>query len=98
MDIDSIRFPLEGNVMIGRSSEATLVYPDHASGISRRHCLLSVKNGELYLTDLGSSYGTFCNGIKLQANVPVRLYVGDEISLGESEECFRIEVSHKAGA
>ena len=38
--------------------------------------------------DLGSSYGTFLKGHKLQPNVPAELKMGDRFTLGSEREAF----------
>lgn len=57
------RFALEGCVRIGRDAGTNqLIYPAGTSGISKNHCEVMVKNGRVYIRDLGSTYGTFVNG------------------------------------
>jgi sigma-B regulation protein RsbU (phosphoserine phosphatase) len=51
-------------------------------GVSRRHALISAKGAQWYLTDQGSSAGTFLNGVKLRANEPVPLSEGDLLRVG----------------
>lgn len=55
--------------VIGRSPQCDVVIPHEA--MSRKHCLLEVKNGEIFVTDLGSSNGVFIEGQKIPANSPV---------------------------
>ena len=55
--------------------------------LSRKHCVLFDKNGELYLCDDGS-----LNGIRVQgvpAKEPVRLQLGDEFTVGRDLK-FRV--------
>ena len=48
-------------------------------------------DGEVQLTDLGSSYGTFVgSGQRLNANSPMTLHRGDTFWLGSKEQMFRI--------
>lgn len=55
----------------------------HQAGISRRHAeLVCSANGDVLLTDLASSNGTFVNGDKLTALRPCALQDGDELMLG----------------
>lgn len=86
------RFALNGQVRIGRDPAANdLVYPDGTPGISHRHCVVALSGGQLTLTDLGSSYGTFLSGgRKLAPNQPVPLRVGDRFYLGSEQESFVI--------
>lgn len=81
---------LEGLNTIGRREGVnTLVVSDpYCSG---RHAEILVQGGMFTLTDLGSTNGTFVNGVKLEPNVPRQLHSGDEIKLGAP--VFRLEVS-----
>jgi len=53
--------PVEPRVTIGRGPDATLRV-DGDDGVSRAHCEVSFKNGRFTVRDLGSRYGTFANG------------------------------------
>ena len=86
------RFSINGQVRIGRDPSGNdLVYPDGTPGISGRHCVVTMSGGQLTLTDLGSSYGTFlAGGQKLLPNQPVPLRPGDRFYLGSEKESFVI--------
>lgn len=86
------RFSIDSTVRIGRDpARNDLVYPNNTQGISGVHCILIMKEGTLYLQDLGSTYGTFVNGgQRLAANQSVALKVGDRFSLGSERESFVI--------
>jgi len=86
------RFSIDGTVRIGRDpAKNDLVYPANTQGISGVHCILIMKDGVLYLQDLGSTYGTFINGgQRLAANQPVALKIGDRFTLGSDRESFVI--------
>ena len=43
-----------------------------ASGVSDKHCAFLVKQGKLFLVDLGSSEGTFVNDNKISAEVELK--------------------------
>jgi len=77
-------FPLDGvSVTIGRDSATELSIPDRL--ISRRHCEVQTVNGGFVLRDLGSSNGTFVNGIPMRER---SLEHGDRIRVGESVLLF----------
>lgn len=60
-----------------------IVIPD--AGISRRHALLSLENGHLYISDAGSTNGIAINGDPVPGNVLHASFSdGDTISLGET--------------
>lgn len=86
------RFSVNGQVRIGRDPNSNdLVYPDGAPGISGRHCVVTLSGGQVTLTDLGSSYGTFlAGGQKLVPNQAVTLRIGDRFYLGSEKESFVI--------
>ncbi len=87
------RFAINGQVRIGRDpSKNDLVYPENAHGISGAHCVLVTDgSGQLFIRDLGSTYGTFLgNGQRLTPNTPVRLVKGDSFCLGSEKERFVI--------
>lgn len=56
--------------IIGRSSQCDIVVA-HES-MSRKHCQIELKDGEIFVTDLGSSNGVLINNEKITPNVPVR--------------------------
>ena len=86
------RFSISGQVRIGRSPDGNdLVYPDDTPGISGRHCTVALSGGQVVLTDLGSSYGTFLSGgRRLTPNQGVTLKPGDRFYLGSERESFVI--------
>jgi len=78
--------------IFGRRDPATGVMPDvdmtpfagYRMGVSRRHAAIRrTDNNQLELWDLGSSNGTYLNGVRLAAHRPNRLKDGDEIRLGQ---------------
>src|SRR5580704_6268507 len=73
------RFPLHSlPVVIGRNPPADLVL--EGTTVSRRHCRLEVTDGQLWLSDLASTNGTFVNGTR--AAEPVMLEDGANIGVG----------------
>jgi len=65
-------------VIIGRSQQCDLVVEEPE--LSRQHARFVRQGGGYLLEDLGSTNGTFVNGVRLTA--PRRLQPGDEIRLG----------------
>lgn len=72
---------------IGRSRENGLSIPKDPS-ISSKHCEISYANGALYVRDLGSTNGTFVNGVPISGLY--RLQDGDVLMLGKTELRLRI--------
>jgi len=67
------RFP----ALLGRSSDCD--YQIHQPLISRRHCLFHLRDGDIWVQDLGSLNGTFVNGERIQRPQP--LHEGDKVDL-----------------
>ena len=51
-----------GDVSIGRDSSSAFIIPDESQAVSRRHFLLTWKDGALWISDLGSTNGTRLDG------------------------------------
>jgi serine phosphatase RsbU (regulator of sigma subunit) len=69
----------ETAITIGRNPDQTLVIAD--TSVSRRHAQMSIVNGELHVTDLGSTNGTFVDGVRLSA--PQKVDDGSVIKVGD---------------
>jgi pSer/pThr/pTyr-binding forkhead associated (FHA) protein len=65
--------------LIGRGADCDLRL--RATAISRHHCLLRLSGAKLWVSDLGSSNGTFVNGQRIHSQVG--LHSGDQLKLGE---------------
>ncbi|MCC3513562.1 MAG: FHA domain-containing protein [Microcoleus sp. PH2017_17_BER_D_A] len=81
-------FPMEKpSTLIGRTSDVRAIYPDLAldldDAISHRHAVIHRQpDGALILRDIGSTNGTFLNGVELAPMTDISLKDGDEITLG----------------
>jgi diguanylate cyclase (GGDEF)-like protein len=70
-----------GGSRLGRSADNTIQLPD--ASISRYHAFLGTdEEGQVRLTDLGSTNGTFLNNRRLPENTPVQVHDGDRLQLG----------------
>jgi len=65
--------------IIGRGGKAQIRLID--DGISREHAEIVIDGGEVLLRDLGSTNGTFCNGVKVDTRP---LADGDKILVGST--------------
>lgn len=72
---------------IGRSEDSQFCLP-HDRFFSRNHCLLEIAPPQCFLRDLGSTNGTFVNGLKVET---AHLKNGDRIQGGET--VLEVEVS-----
>jgi hypothetical protein len=76
---------------IGRISDNQPIMPDidltpfqaFNHGVSRLHTVVRLANGIITAMDLGSSNGTYLNGVRLIANVESPIRHGDIIALGK---------------
>jgi pSer/pThr/pTyr-binding forkhead associated (FHA) protein len=84
VDLVASDFPLT----IGRHADCE--YQLDFAFISRRHCGISRRGGELWVRDLESANGTTLNGKLLQN--PQQLCEGDQLALGPLT--FRVSIRH----
>lgn len=77
---------------IGRSkSNCNVVFPAETKGISRIHCCLKLRQGQVMLMDMGSSCGTFLqDGTKLKPNEPVIVNDNTRFYLAGRETSFTV--------
>lgn len=75
-------YPLfEEGVQLGRDSERCEIILSREF-VSRQHCALVPEDGDVAVVDLGTTNGTYVNGVRVQRQ---RLNEGDRIGLGKSE-------------
>lgn len=77
-------------VLIGRSSQCNICLPESTQGVSGTHCRIVSEKDQLFIIDVGSTYGTYVNGIKVQPKVYQKLKSGDRIILGSTEAAFMV--------
>ena len=85
--------------IIGRDGQSTLVLasPD----VSRRHCRVELKDGEVYATDLNSTNGTYVDGKRIESPTPLPdgsiLEIGQQVlkherrSMREVQEALELD-------
>lgn len=67
-------------VIVGRAPNCDMVVP-HTS-ISRNHCLIEYVEGEFFITDLGSSNGSFINGERMSPHARTNYFLDSQLVLG----------------
>lgn len=89
-NLQGMTFPISSRVVFGRDPKrCSIIYPKDAKGISGVHCAAEpTADGQIILTDLGSTYGTMVGGQQLTAGKGVTLRPGDAFTLGGSENVF----------
>lgn len=87
-------FTVTGCMVMGRSrAKCHLLFPENTPGVSKVHCELRIVNGGLYLTDRGSSYGTFlANGARLSPNQSYLLHDGEIFYLAAPQHSFLVRI------
>ncbi len=74
------RYPLDRPKVIGRSDDADIIIDD--SYASEFHLRVGMQEGEVMLSDLGSTNGTYLNGRRV--TVPTVIAKGDSIQIGKT--------------
>jgi len=80
-------FDQHDTFMIGRSEDAQFCLP-HDRFFSRHHCILEIAPPQAFIRDLGSTNGTYVNGMRVET---AYLKSGDRIQGGET--VIEVEVS-----
>lgn len=88
------RFALNQQLRLGRDPNRNdIVYPANTQGVSGVHCMLTYDpvSGQLYIKDLGSTFGTVVNRtMRLAPSQPMALKVGDQFWVGSENQCFMV--------
>lgn len=100
IDDKSLTIPLEDEIVIGRIIEEDSdtdigldlsPYGGYHFGVSRRHAVMTLHDGHLYLEDFGSTNGTRINGFQLTPKQKYRLRDSDEIEFARLRTIVRFE-------
>lgn len=88
--VERVMMEEEKPILLGRGDPQIRFHPDVDltpygaldRGVSREHARLHIDEGRLFVTDLGSTNGTFLGGKRLEPNTPQLIGKGDELLLG----------------
>jgi hypothetical protein len=88
---DILPFSERNEITLGRLSENQPIEPDidltpfkaFDNGVSRLHAVIRHNEGNVVLVDLGSSNGTYVNGMRIMPNIEQPLRHGDIVALGK---------------
>jgi pSer/pThr/pTyr-binding forkhead associated (FHA) protein len=84
-DVDGSAFPLFGDAIVLGRERGDVLFPEDGY-VSGSHARIAINDGQVYLSDLGSSNGTFLR-IRSERNVPAGAFV----LMGQ--QLFRIELT-----
>jgi hypothetical protein len=79
---------LSSGDVLGRDPGVALRFD--STKVSRRHASVTWQEGRWLLEDLGSSNGTYLNGVRLKRNTPTALRQGDRFRLGKTGPRFEV--------
>ena len=65
-DVGQVHWVYFKEMTVGRSAAAQIKFADSTGTLSRLHARFYLKNGEIYLTDLGSKNGTYVDGFRIE--------------------------------
>lgn len=88
----TLRVPPDSVTLVGRQQGCQIRIV--SSLVSRRHCELAESDGQLIVRDLGSSNGTYVNGVKIAG--PTALEPGSALVIGSV--VFRVEAATPPGS
>ena len=85
-------FERHDTFLIGRSDTAHLCLPDDKF-FSRHHCIIEIAPPQCFLRDLGSTNGTYVNGVRVES---AHLKSGDQIQGGKTMVVVEVTVDAPA--
>ncbi|MFA7388373.1 MAG: FHA domain-containing protein [Thiohalobacteraceae bacterium] len=86
--------------LINKASDVFARYKDQlpadVSYISRRHAHIFVRNNQLYIEDLGSTNGTYLDGVRLDEHARL-LHDGKRVAFGGDQFAYRVALVYETG-
>lgn len=70
-------------IKIGKAPTNDIVI--NSDFVSRSHATLKIDGSKVFIIDNGSTNGTQVNGVRIEANQPVPLNAGDQVSVGNQD-------------
>lgn len=83
----------EGENTVGRESADVLLADP---SVSRRHAMITLEDGKVSVTDLGSTNGTYAAGVQVQANDKVEVSDADELKFGSAVLTLKLPHAEEA--
>lgn len=88
--VERYKIPHDTVLTLGRADPVTRYQPDvdltpygaMDRGVSRSHAKLEIKDDRVYVTDLGSTNGTYVAGVRLERDKPRVVNKGEDLTLG----------------
>ena len=77
------------SVIVGRSSQCDVTLP--YEGFSRQHAKIEIVNGEIFITDLGSTNGVFIEGQRIPTGQPVKMQSFLNLQFGPAHQVEILE-------
>ena len=71
------------DVMVGKK-QSDFEFDENLEEVSRHHAVVEIKNGEYYITDMDSTFGTMIDGKRIPAYVPRLMQNGTRVSFGKA--------------
>lgn len=101
IDEKKVSIPIEDEIIVGRIMDDEgnpdnialdlSPYGGYHFGVSRKHAIMTLHSGHLYLEDLASTNGTRINGFQLTPKQKYRLRDSDEIEFARLRTVIRFE-------
>jgi pSer/pThr/pTyr-binding forkhead associated (FHA) protein len=81
------RVPLVGQLVIGRDASCDVVIENKL--VSKRHAMIQKIKADYFVTDLGSTNGTFINEQRVPQDKYMKIEPGDHIKIGKIVLAFQ---------
>ena len=93
-ELAGTEFPMEPETTVGRSSGCTIVLDQQY--VSQVHTRLFQRDDQVFAEDLGSTNGTWVNGVRAMGQMPAR--AGDRIQIAEGLFLDLFNLFHNSSA